>query len=348
MFQIHFRSKIEQLFLKTTPGSLVVLLLISSAGFAQTDGGTAEGTLVHAFAQWRSVAQNPDLSPQAKQQQWMQLVDNLFYMQRLSQQILYKNWSRLSSYDRERFRQALKTAILRQIESSKLVKSADGNLKLQVVKKEVKQRSAGFEIKLTGDGEPLNAKIYLLKTPQGDWKITNLKIRKKSLIRHYVQFCKKLLDRYSFPYMIAELGDYNEVVLEDFENGTPGQFPPGWSWKKKDNNKRKPYVVREEDHNKYLEATDRGESVIIGKNVKWNLKKYRYVSFRWRVHKIPKGGDERYGKTVDSAAGIYFIYKKKMGLIPESVKYVWSSTLPVGSAMRRSGVGKPWMVVADS
>jgi hypothetical protein len=38
----------------------------------------------------------------------------------------------------------------------------------------------------------------------------------------------------------------------------------------------------------------------------------------------------------------------KFGLVPESIKYVWSSTLPVGSAMRRSGIGRPWMVVAES
>ncbi|MFQ5633162.1 MAG: DUF3047 domain-containing protein, partial [bacterium] len=147
---------------------------------------------------------------------------------------------------------------------------------------------------------------------------------------------------------VAELGDKGYVVLEDFESGTDGKFPPGWSWKKKDNNKRKPYLVKTENGNKYLEATDKGESVIIGKKIKWNLKKYRYISFKWRAHRLPEGGDERFGKTVDSAAGIYFTYKKKLGLIPKSVKFVWSTTLPVGSTMLRTGVGKPWMVVAES
>jgi hypothetical protein len=37
-----------------------------------------------------------------------------------------------------------------------------------------------------------------------------------------------------------------------------------------------------------------------------------------------------------------------MGLVPKVVKYVWSTTLPVGAAVRRRGLGRPWMVVAES
>ena len=95
-----------------------------------------------------------------------------------------------------------------------------------------------------------------------------------------------------------------------------------------------------------LEATDEGESVILGQEIKWNLNEFPYISFRVRVHQIPEGGDERDNKKVDSAAGIYITYRKKFfGKIPESAKYVWSSTLPVGSAVRREGIGRPWQIV---
>lgn len=144
-------------------------------------------------------------------------------------------------------------------------------------------------------------------------------------------------------------GDGEYVVLEDFESSPVGDLPQGWDWKDKDADRPKPYEIREEDGNRYLAARDEGESVILGKKIRWDLDEYPYVSFRWRVHEIPEGGDERYDDTVDSAAGIYFTYKSKaFGLIPVSVKYVWSSTLPVGAATRREGVGKPWQIVADS
>lgn len=169
------------------------------------------------------------------------------------------------------------------------------------------------------------------------------------LIETYGDMVKDLLDDYSPEYLIAKLGDREELVLEDFESTPVGELPVGWSWRDRDDAKEKPYRVREVDGNRYLEATDDGQSVILGREIRWNLDEYPYISFRIRVNEIPEGGDERYGETVDSAAGIYVTYKKKMlGRIPESVKFVWSSTLPVGAATIRQGIGRPWQVVIGS
>lgn len=144
-------------------------------------------------------------------------------------------------------------------------------------------------------------------------------------------------------------GNGEFIVLDDFESTPVGEFPVGWDIRDSDADKHKPYRVREENGNKYLEARDEGESVILGKEICWNLEQYPYISFRLRVNAIPEGGDERYDDTVDSAAGIYVTYRKKMfGKIPESVKYVWSSTLPVGGATIRQGIGRPWQVVIGS
>ncbi|MFQ5536258.1 MAG: DUF3047 domain-containing protein [Gemmatimonadota bacterium] len=158
---------------------------------------------------------------------------------------------------------------------------------------------------------------------------------------------KSLVNDYSFAYMVAKVGDYDIVTLEDFEANEVGDsLPFGWDWRDSDRKKPKPYRIREEDGNRYLEARDEGQSVILGSKVRWNLDEYPYVSFRVRVWRIPEGGDERTDDKVDSAAGIYFTLKRKFfGKIPESVKYVWSSTLPVGTAVRREGIGKPFQVV---
>lgn len=105
----------------------------------------------------------------------------------------------------------------------------------------------------------------------------------------------------------------------------------------------------EENDNRYLRARDHGQAVVLGKEIDWDLDDYSYLSFRVRVHEIPAGGDERYDETVDSAAGIYVIYRKRLfGTIPVSVKYVWSSTLPIGAATRRGGIGRPWQIVFGS
>ncbi len=147
----------------------------------------------------------------------------------------------------------------------------------------------------------------------------------------------------------AQRKDGDDLILCDFSDSPVGGLPRDWTWKKADNDKNKPYkIVEEADGNRYLAADDNGESVILGYEVKWNLREYPYLEFRWRARELPAGGDERYGDKNDSAAGLYMTYNKKTGMIPVSAKFVWSSTLEVGAATRRSGVGRPFNVVVDS
>lgn len=329
--------------------SAMTIFLSSPTVLSLDNHSDPQEMMQNYFEMWEKILKDPTLPDLEKENKYQKIVDDFFHIRRLSRQFLSNDWQKLDEYTQQRFSIALRKDIAKKIKNSPLLAESNYPWQLNFRNKTIKERNATLDFDFVGKNRQSNIKVFLLKSVEGDWKITNVKIaNKNSLVRHYYKFCKRILDDYPVPYLIAELGEDNYVVLEDFESGTIGKIPPNWTWKSSDDPERKPYVVRSEDHNKYLEATDRGESVIIGKEIKWNIKKYPYVSFRWRAHKIPKGGDERYGKTVDSAAGIYFIYKKKLGLIPESVKYVWSSTLPVGSAMRRSGIGKPWMVVADS
>jgi hypothetical protein len=195
--------------------------------------------------------------------------------------------------------------------------------------------------------EPLT--FHLASDLDGSCGIVDILRLEESLLKQVRGEVNGLMEEYSFPYMIAEIGGYDHVVLEDFERSPVGSLPVGWGWKDKDDDSHKPYRVRQADGNKYLKATDEGESVILGREIKWNLDEYPIISFRVRVNEIPPGADERYDDRVDSAAGIYFTLDKTVfGLIPKSVKYVWSSTLPVGSATIRDGIGRPWQVVFGS
>ena len=138
------------------------------------------------------------------------------------------------------------------------------------------------------------------------------------------------------------------LVLEDFSGNEVGKLPKNWGWRSSDNDIKKPYQIKEEKGKKYLAAQDNGESVALAKEVDWNINEYPYISFKWRATLLPKGGDARNGDTADNGVSFSIIYKKKLGKIPEQVKYVWSTTLPVGNAFRRSGIGRPWIVVAES
>jgi len=146
----------------------------------------------------------------------------------------------------------------------------------------------------------------------------------------------------------AEPDAPDQIALEDFEDNAVGAFPADWDAKGWGEIRNKPYKVHEENGNRFLRAEDTGENVVLARSVRWDLKTYRYLSWRWRIRAVPLGADERYESLADSAAGIYLTYRRKLGVLPESIKFVWSTGLPEGAALRRRGIGMPWTIVAGT
>ncbi|GMR12940.1 MAG: hypothetical protein BMS9Abin29_1135 [Gemmatimonadota bacterium] len=302
------------------------------------------------YARWvRLLAKRSEIGERDFTRQAEELVGEMFSLDAMSARILGSRWQRLDEGRRNQFKKALarslRFTVVEYFDESDVIPAL---------------RPAAEE--MTVEGDLVKARYWLVKPDWSDWftfrladdgsgacGIVDIRRGDRSLLGHLKGQVEKPLQDYSFPYMIAQLGRYGAVVLADFENDTEGELPKGWTWRGSDNDKNKPYRIKVEDGNRYLEATDEGESVILGKEIKWNLNEFPYISFRVRVNQIPEGGDERDNKKVDSAAGLYITYRKKFfGKIPESAKYVWSSTLPIGSAVRREGIGRPWQIVFGS
>lgn len=308
---------------------------------------SAPGMAQAFVGQWRSLlAGRSSLSPGEFADLSADLIDRTVAVGVMAQEILRGEWDHLRPADRNGFLAALRISL-----RDGLVSFLEGEL-------------GGAVPTLTpmGDGDHISTVQYSLETSNGrareitlhlagvggdGCKIVDIEYDGDELLKEYRDRVEDLVDDYSYPYMIAKLGNRDELILDDFEASPLGQFPIGWGQREDDD--EPPYRIREEGGNRYLEATDEGESVIIGLETPWNLDEYPYISFRLRVNRIPEGADERDDRKVDSAAGVYVTIKKvAFGRIPESVKYVWSSTLPVGAATRREGIGRPWQVVVGS
>jgi hypothetical protein len=114
--------------------------------------------------------------------------------------------------------------------------------------------------------------------------------------------------------------------VEDFSSFQDNSFPEGW--KSRGGDASKVYRVRS-NHETYLEANAVKSAVAIAKEFKYDPKEYPFLQWQWRALVLPKGGDERFKETGDSAAGIYVIFD---GLLrPDTIKYVWSASLPLGA-----------------
>jgi hypothetical protein len=132
-------------------------------------------------------------------------------------------------------------------------------------------------------------------------------------------------------------------TVEDFSSFEEGSFPEGW--KSRGGEGSEIYRVRS-DHEPYLEAHAKESAVTIAKKFEYDLTEYPYLSWQWRVIELPKGGDERYKKTGDSAAAIYVIFEGRFR--PKSIKYVWSASLPKGTTTESPYNSKTKIVVLQN
>jgi len=312
---------------------------------------TVDDHLADALAEWRAfISSGPDWSDPAVRHRSDQLLKRTFDFDEVGRRIFGDgDWEELGEYRRSSFRGALAHLI-----RSRLLAATDsGRADATVEAAHDEPEKSGDLLRVRYDVEvgerDVTLDVFTAASSEGSCGIVDLRIDDQELVKDTREQVEDLIDEYSFNYMIARLSDADHVVLEDFEATPEGELPVGWGWRDGDDAKNKPYRVRSENGNKYLEATDEGESVILGRDVRWDVWTYPYISFRVRVRRIPEGGNERYDDLVDSAAGIYVTLNTKFfGKIPESVKYVWSSTLPVGTAVRREGIGRPWQVVMGS
>lgn len=141
-------------------------------------------------------------------------------------------------------------------------------------------------------------------------------------------------------------------VLEDFEYPTIiGSYPEHvWEGRSGTFYSKTPkdevyYKIAKEGDNLYLAAQTKGEAVNFGREAKTkfrgregkaNLRLYKKLRWRWRVHSLPTGSDEREGDTNDSAAAVRLVFGTSV-FSGKSLKYIWSETLPVGTIIKSRG-----------
>lgn len=114
----------------------------------------------------------------------------------------------------------------------------------------------------------------------------------------------------------------------------PAESPPkGWlvkDWKgKADIN-----VVRASFGNA-IHLWSAGSSSAVYRETDFDLREFPYINWRWKVTRLPAGGDVRRRAADDQAAQVYVIFPR----FPEQVNsrlvgYIWDSSAPAGHAYR--------------
>ena len=142
-------------------------------------------------------------------------------------------------------------------------------------------------------------------------------------------------------------------VLERFTHPDQlGQFPEHWEgrtgWRQKRTKEAEDlyYTIQVEDGDYFLRAETQGRSTNAGCEANVNLRLYNKLRWRWRVHKLPEGGNEEDEDKNDSGAAVRLVFRG--GMLPKTLKYVWSSTLPVGAETVSPSSDKTKVIVLRS
>lgn len=141
---------------------------------------------------------------------------------------------------------------------------------------------------------------------------------------------------------------HQPVFEETFEQEAIGAFPSRWGVRGDEDEARTIYKVMEEEEvgNRFLRASAERQDIQIGLTKKFGPEQYPLLRWRWRVTRLPTGGDERAKRTNDSAAAVYVVFDSR--IIPRAIKYVWSTTLPVGSKFDSPTYWRARVVVLQS
>ena len=134
---------------------------------------------------------------------------------------------------------------------------------------------------------------------------------------------------------LVQAGD--NLVITDFSSpvGASG-VPAGWELKEK-SGKADFAVVKDGDvaAGRFRSANT---SFSLQKEVKVDLKQYPWLNWKWKVTKLPAGGDFRKSKTDDQAAQLFVAFSKTKAIV-----YIWDTTAPAGLMEDTSPV--PFMTI---
>lgn len=144
----------------------------------------------------------------------------------------------------------------------------------------------------------------------------------------------------------AQSASGTHVTVDDFESYRPGKVPVKWKYitsdkevvplHRKVDEQEGIYVVEEGGnqfakvytHDEVLRATARN-----GVNFDWNVQRRPILQWRWRAHRLPGGANEKRDATNDTGGAVYVTFGSDWLGRPISIKYTYSSTLPVGSVV---------------
>jgi hypothetical protein len=131
---------------------------------------------------------------------------------------------------------------------------------------------------------------------------------------------------FSLLTLFAMHGTASAVEFRTVSEAKSGKLSlaPGWEVKEKDG-KAKAYPIDDGGVKAICMKSDKA-SFSVQRKIAVDIKEYPYVTWRWKVSELPKGGDFRHDGTDDQAAQLFVLMDGR-----ESISYIWDPSAPLGA-----------------
>ncbi len=139
------------------------------------------------------------------------------------------------------------------------------------------------------------------------------------------------------------------LVVDRFTEGVNKEgLPKGWSLEKSPGSESKISVEQDkEDH--FVRLLSVKDTFGLKKEMSFDIRKYPYVTWRWKALRLPPEGDIRKRDTDDEAGQIYILFPKFPTMVnTRSMGYIWDSKTPQGTAGTSTAYSKMKYVVLQS
>jgi hypothetical protein len=144
-------------------------------------------------------------------------------------------------------------------------------------------------------------------------------------------------------------GEKGILVVDSFSQRVNAKgIPIGWELEETPGSSSK-IALEGEKEDYFLRLLSVGDAFGLRKDISFDIRKYPYLSWQWKVSKLPQGGDIRKRETDDQAGQVYVLFPKWPTTInTRSVGYIWDTLAPIGLSGTSTAYRKMKYVVLQS
>lgn len=140
------------------------------------------------------------------------------------------------------------------------------------------------------------------------------------------------------------------LPVEDWSKTPLGQrgLPTGWqaqTW----GSPKYDFVIEADGNAHILHMKSQNEGSTMSKEIKFDIRQFPVLQWRWKAAVLPKGADSRKKATDDQACQVYVTFPRTPAAIrSRTIGYVWDTTAPVGIIVPSEKTGTVTYVIVRS